>query len=94
MVVASARALVFLRPPALRRPLPYLIAGLGWLSHGGPAGATTDLGPDLGVGLRLPVTPVLAPWVELQCLAITGATAGFAPNLLLSMGVSAKLLGS
>lgn len=58
VVTASARALVFLTAPAVRRPSFYLIAGLGWVGHSGgsPAGATNDFGPDLGVGLRPPAS--------------------------------------
>jgi len=44
-------------------------------------------------GLRLPVTSWLAPWVEGQFLTITQALPTLGPNLLLSAGVSAKLLG-
>ena len=81
--------------PCVLRPSPYLIAGLGWLSHSGSsaAGGKTDFGPDVGVGLRLPVTSWLAPWVEGQFLTITQALPALGPNLLLSAGVSAKLLG-
>ena len=62
VVTGSARALFFVRPDAARRPSTYFIAGLGWLSHnsGNAAAAKTDFGPDLGAGLRLPLTPTIA----------------------------------
>jgi len=89
VVTGSARALFFVRPDAARRPSTYFIAGLGWLSHnsGNAAGAKTDFGPDLGAGLRLPLTPTIASWVEGQILTFTA----LAPNLLFSVGVSTRL---
>jgi hypothetical protein len=76
VVTGSARLLITLAPPKVRRPSPYVIAGGGVVNHGGrgfdaaeqTAGTalqSTYWGLILGVGVRMPLTPTRAPRVEL-----------------------------
>jgi hypothetical protein len=99
VVAGSARALVMLTPPRAGHLTPYVVAGFGFVARGGSGYdavhglgiESPDLGPDLGVGLRLPVTAALAARAELQVVTETEWAAGGAPNLALSVGLSVAL---
>jgi len=88
-----------LTPPQVGHVSPYLAAGLGFVARGGSGFdavhgmgvQSPDVGPDFGVGLRLPVTARLATRAELQVVTETAWAAGGAPNLVLSAGLSMGL---
>jgi opacity protein-like surface antigen len=100
VVATSVRALVFPAPPDVGHVAPYVIGGVGWVTHSGAGFSSTqsssnardsDVGATIGAGVRLPVTPLVAPWVELQLLTATEVVGGWGPNALLSVGISAKV---
>jgi hypothetical protein len=102
VVTGSARVLFTLRPSTLRHASPYGVAGIGVFHRSGPgvqaaeqtvgtAVPSTDWGPLIGVGVRVPVTSAFVPRAEFV-LAEPGWGHRFG-DLVFSLGLSKTLVG-
>jgi hypothetical protein len=96
LTVGSARLLVTLSPPTVGHPSLYVIAGVGVVNYNGAPlqefgyGGATEWGPDLGVGVRMPLTATMAPRVELEDVF---EPASIRNDLIMSAGLSVAVGG-
>jgi len=90
LMVGSARLLVALSPPTVRHPVLYVSASVGVVSYSGLefSARGTEWGPDLGVGVRMPLTATMAPRVELEDVVEPASPTG--SNLILSVTLGGR----